>query len=245
MEDFEIVAISDTHNKHKRLGIPESGDLIIHSGDCTSMGRPDEIKRFIRWYGDLDYEKIILVPGNHDFGFEQDIDTYRVLCERHNVTLLIDEAAEFRGVKIWGSPVQPAFCDWAFNRESSLSSVGCRKQYSPIKDHWDKIPEDTDILITHGPPSHILSWTMRGPDAGCPILLDRLENLNVKLHIFGHIHEARGAKALEIGGGKTVFVNASSLNLQYMPWGKHNYFKMKYSDIIQGIPPTCPVLDRQ
>ena len=55
---------------------------------------------------------------------------------------LEDSSCEVLGYKIWGSPWTPWFCDWGFNARRGEES----------KSHWDKIPNDTDIILTHGPP---------------------------------------------------------------------------------------------
>ena len=72
---------------------------------------------------------------------------------------------------------------------------------------YSKIPEDTEILLTHTPAHRILDETRKGVRAGCGVLAERLKELErCRLHVFGHIHEARGA---EIGEGHKVHVNAA------------------------------------
>lgn len=116
--------------------------------------------------------------------------------------VLNDSGFEFDGVKIWGSPITPWFHDFAFNRHRGMR----------IRPHWDMIPDDTNILVTHGPPMGILDLTSRGIYAGCQDLLERIKQLKqLKLHLFGHIHEAHGIVTDE---GMT-YSNASMMNLQY------------------------------
>ena len=113
---------------------------------------------------------------------------------------LEDSGVEIEGIKFWGSPVTPWFHDWAFNR------------LSDIKHHWDLIPVDTTILITHGPPKGILDLTRSRLNVGCPILLEKIKELkDLKIHSFGHIHEAHGVQEID----EVTFVNASTLNLYY------------------------------
>lgn len=84
--------------------------------------------------------------------------------------------------------------------------------YDIIKPHWDMIPENTDVLITHGPPHGILDQTVRGKlHVGCQELLEAVYRIKPKLHLFGHIHEARGK--IEYDG--ITFMNASSVDLRY------------------------------
>jgi Icc-related predicted phosphoesterase len=107
---------------------------------------------------------------------------------------------EFNGIKIWGSPVQPCYKNWAFNRNRG----------SEIKKHWDKIPSHIDILITHGPSYSKLDRTIDGLNVGCKDLLDRVNCLRPKYHIFGHIHESYGCEK-DISTG-VISINASLVN---------------------------------
>lgn len=205
-DSLKIDCISDTHNKHKQLKLP-GGDILIHSGDVSGRGHSGEIIPFLNWYADQDYGRLVLVPGNHDWGFEKDPGRYVQECKDRDIILLNDSGCEIEGIKVWGSPVQPWFHSWAFNRQRGAD----------IQRHWDMIPTDTEILVTHGPPYMILDDTLRGgPGAhvGCQDLYSQiLKTPSIKLHVFGHIHEGAGHL---IFGGKT-YVNASSLDGNYQP----------------------------
>jgi predicted phosphodiesterase len=208
---MKILCISDTHNKHKQIPKEylenKSGEIsmIIHAGDMTGRGHKNEILPFLDWYNDLNFKYKILIAGNHDFMFEtypKEIED--MLKNRPNITYLNDSGIEIDGVKIWGSPVQPWFYNWAFNRRDA-----------EIKPHWDMIPLDTDILIVHGGPKGVgyLNLTMEGEDVGCPYLFDKLSELkNLSLFVQGHIHEGHGV--FQFADGAT-FVNASVLNRRY------------------------------
>jgi Icc-related predicted phosphoesterase len=125
-----------------------------------------------------------------------------MLAEYPNITYLNDSGVEIDGVKFWGSPVQPWFYNWAFNRKGT-----------DICKHWDMIPNDTHVLLTHGPVKGYLDMTQRGEPVGCPYLLEKITQMsNLKLHVCGHIHEAYGRMDFPDGG---IFVNASVLNLRY------------------------------
>lgn len=212
LEGLKIDAISDTHNKHKKIVLP-GGDILLHSGDVSGRGQSGEILPFLDWYAEQDYSTIILVPGNHDFGFEKEPERYAKECKDRNIILLNDSGCTVEGIKVWGSAVQPWFHDWAFNRMRGAD----------IRKHWDLIPADTELLITHGPPHMILdNADARGYDnhVGCEDLSRRLLDLKVKLHVFGHIHEGAGYKYKD----GTTYVNASSLDGMYMfdgPGYKH------------------------
>lgn len=211
LEGLKIDCISDTHGRHKKIKLP-GGDILIHSGDVSGRGEEDEILAFLDWFADQDYSHLILIPGNHDFGFESHPEKYAAECKARNIILLNDSGCEVEGIKIHGSPYQPWFHSWAFNRARTPAEA--TKLHPWIKPHWDKIPEDTEILVTHGPPHMILDdANARGYSnhVGCEELGKRIRETKVKLHIFGHIHEGAGYKYLD---GRT-YVNASSLDGMY------------------------------
>jgi len=89
---------------------------------------------------------------------------------------------EIEGVRFWGSPWQPWFFDWAFNLERG----------EEIRAKWELIPDDTEVLITHGPPQGHGDMTSRGEGAGCADLLARIRQVKPRYHLFGHIHEGYG-----------------------------------------------------
>lgn len=197
---MKIVAISDTHTQHRKLKLPDA-DMIIHAGDISSRGLPQEVLDFYDWFSGLNYTYKIFIAGNHDFYFEdQSFETIREEIPE-GIIYLNDSGVEIEGLKIWGSPVQPWFYDWAFNR----------KRGEDIKQHWNLIPKDTDILITHGPAFGVLDKTIRGTSVGCEDLRKSIDMIKPKVFICGHIHEAYGVE--EVSG--TKFVNASVLNVDY------------------------------
>jgi predicted phosphodiesterase len=203
---MKVTCISDTHSKH--LHIPTKyltgGDCILHSGDISGRGSRKEVEYFLEWYNELPYTHKILIAGNHDFFFEEapEYEIEAVLAKYPNITYLNDSGVEIDGIKIWGSPVQPWFHNWAFNRKGE-----------EIVKHWDMIPLDTHILLTHGPIYGYLDKTRAGDSVGCPYLLDKLKELTeLKLFQFGHIHEAYGS--FQIADGP-LLINASVLNLSY------------------------------
>ena len=204
---MNITCISDTHNQHNNIPSKylTGGDCIIHSGDMTGRGSRGEVETFLAWYNELPYTHKILIAGNHDFFFEEapEYEIEAVLAKYPNIIYLNDSGVEIEGIKIWGSPVQPWFYNWAFNRKGT-----------EICKHWDLIPLDTDILITHGPAKGYLDLTLHGDVTGCPYLLEKISEMtNLKLFVHGHIHEAYGRVDFPDGG---VFLNASVLNARYV-----------------------------
>lgn len=198
---MKLICISDTHGLHNKIIYPK-GEILIISGDITERGNLSEAKRALDFFSSLDYQQIILIAGNHDFCFENNFNKTGKLLKRYkNIIYLNDSGIEINGFKIWGSPVQPIFYWWAFNKTS--------KQ---LKKHWNMIPEDTDMLITHTPPYSILDKNDFGQNCGCVDLYNRIQKLNLKYHIFGHIHESYGRD--EIDGIK--FINCSILDENYI-----------------------------
>ncbi len=195
---MKIVCLSDTHGKHAQLQVPE-GDILIHAGDFTKRGLIGEVQQFNDWLTTQPHKHKIVIAGNHDFLFEQNPALAQSLL--NEAMYLEDEFVEIEGIKFWGSPITPWFFDWAFNRQRGAE----------ITAHWQKIPKDTDILITHGPPKGILDKTMHGLEVGCQDLLEAVQRICPRYHIFGHIHEAYGIHQID----NTQFINASILDINY------------------------------
>jgi Icc-related predicted phosphoesterase len=195
-----IVALSDTHNRHHRLSIPD-GDILIHAGDITDMGELSDVRSFNKWLGTLPHQHKLVIAGNHDFCFEDQPETAEALLT--NCTYLFDEAITLRGLTFYGSPWQPWFYNWAFNL----------RRGPEIRAKWDLIPNSVDVLITHGPPVGCLDRTFRGEQVGCADLLEAVRRIGPTYHIFGHIHEAYG----RLSDSHTEYINASTCTLQYEP----------------------------
>jgi Icc-related predicted phosphoesterase len=205
---IRIVCISDTHGMHGEIEVP-AGDLLVHAGDVSQRGRVEEIRGFGRWLAGLPHRRKILVAGNHDFLFQDEPELARELVQDDSVTYLQDSGTEFEGLRIWGSPWQPWFHDWAFNLRPG----------EPLARVWRQIPAETDLLVTHGPPFGVLDRVGRGGmSVGCEELTRRLTRLDVKLHVFGHIHEAHGVRGAEgEAGSGPLSINASCCTLRMRP----------------------------
>lgn len=172
--------LSDTHMRHDRVRVPPC-DLLLHAGDFTRRGTRDEAVAFLRWLGAQPARHKVLVAGNHDDCFERDGAWARDACRREGVTYLENELVEIEGLRVWGSPMTPIFRHMAFNRpDEALASV------------WGQIPDNLDVLITHGPPRGVCDRMFLGARVGCPLLRDRVREARPKVHLFGHIHEASG-----------------------------------------------------
>jgi len=200
MPRLRIVCISDTHGQHPKLGVPD-GDVLIHAGDFMAFGdTPREIVDFNQWLGKQPHRHKIVIAGNHDLMFERHPGAARELLD--NAIYLENSGTEVEGLKIWGSPVQPEFNNWAFNVARGAA----------IRRYWEMIPDSTDVLVTHGPPFGMLDKPHPStPHLGCEELAKAVERIKPRLHIFGHIHGGHG----QLTANGMCFVNASVVNEAY------------------------------
>ena len=209
---MKITLISDTHNKHKLITDDLiGGDLLIHAGDISSMGYEHEILEFCKWFNSIDnYDHKVFIAGNHDWGFQNNIDrinqiinSYKTINYLQDDWLKVSYDQTDSMVNIYGSPWQPEFYNWAFN----LPRKG-----NQLKEKWDNIPTDTDILITHGPVyGYVDKVVGQYENLGCELLTERIKEIKPKIHVCGHIHSGYGYTF----DGDTHYINASVLNEQY------------------------------
>lgn len=211
---MEITFISDTHwciaeeaQRQEITDLLTGGPILVHAGDVSGRGSEREIRLFLEWFSKLPYAHKIMIAGNHDFFFEvaSKDRVNEVLAEYPEITYLNDSGVTIEGIKFWGSPVTPYFHNWAFNRFQK-----------EIAEHWDLIPNDIDVLITHGPPYGILDKVYHDKqNVGCLILKNKVKEVKPQVHVFGHIHEAMGVH--EEDG--TTYINASVVDLRYKLYG--------------------------
>lgn len=217
-DTLRFVCIADTHTYHDKVEIPD-GDVLLIGGDISFTGHFPDLIRFDAWLANLPPDKHgikIYIAGNHDKTFHSHASYAESLIT--SAIYLRDDLTEVKGVKIWGAPWTPKFgYGWAFNRTRG----------NDIQKAWDLIPDDIDILITHGPPrSHgdlvCASYsTNKGEEVGCWDLREALKRVKPKVHLFGHIHEGYGVTEIEYdGGGKTYCINASICTEYYDPSNK-------------------------
>lgn len=147
---MRIVNISDTHNMHDRIGKVPDGDVLIHAGDMSGVGKGKSIKRFTEWMKDQPHKHKIVIPGNHDLSLDprlprarrkgaltpiEEVEKYF----KDGITLLRHEEVTIESLKFFGSPYTPEFYDWAFMYKHSAAEAV-----------WSDVPK-CDVLITHGP----------------------------------------------------------------------------------------------
>lgn len=248
---MRITHISDTHNKHNQLkGKLPGGDILIHSGDITSIGRKDEVERFIKWFNGIDnYTHKIFIAGNHDLTFDREI-LYRDKAAYFDGASWTDEVAEGKPdwlqnlldielnpnvfylennfievdqIKIWGSPISPTFgYGWAFNKDRGQE----------INQIWNNIPNDTDIVITHSPIyGYCDKASNTNQNVGCEDLYHRLQEVKPHLHFAGHIHEAYGYGTIPYkdAWGDIYTFNGCSCNLRYEVYNEPITFDYNFS----------------
>lgn len=201
--------MSDTHGMHHRVAMPAWVDVMLHAGDLSITGETSVIRDFFEWYNQLPYTYKIFIAGNHDLTFQEEPGLIRDMLKQYpNIIYLEDNTVEVGGLKIYGSPYTVWYGNWAFMEADHM--LGAR---------WQNIPDDVDILITHGPAYGVLDKAMRGNLCGSQTLMSRiiaLERNKLKLHLCGHIHEAYGYKKTD-ECNKTLFINASCVNYEFEP----------------------------
>lgn len=189
-----MVILADTHQLHREVSVP-FGDILLHAGDFTMFSNSkNAIVDFNNWLGELPHRHKIVVPGNHESFLADDLSKRSMLS---NAIVLIDEGIEIEGLRIWGSPVTP-LSGVAFGMSSAAER---RRLYA-------QIPEGTGVIITHGPPYCILDSAPGSTHhSGCLELLEGVLRVRPRLHVFGHIHGARGIVHID----QTTFVNGAMI----------------------------------
>lgn len=225
----KIGFISDLHTFHERwentmfergkLTELNHADIIVFCGDMSSQGYSFECESFMKWFdGFMPHAQKVMIAGNHDFFFDTnwkahtdrgakrfrvktpspdaDQKVEELLLKYPRIHYLNDSGVNLYGLNFWGSPVTPWFHDWAFNR---TRCDGQENVVNGIKQHWDKIPNDTDILVVHGPPYKKLDLLApkfrrfnEDINVGCKDLSIAIERVQPRVVSFGHIHEGHG-----------------------------------------------------
>lgn len=200
---LKIAAISDTHGR-QGWRLPEC-DVFIHAGDMTAGGTLPETAAFAEWLNGIVQQLgspryAIIVPGNHDKCFQETPELAWCLFGP-NVHVLVDQSLTIEGVTFYGSPWTPPFCEWHFMAtEDRLETI------------FSAIPDEVDVLITHGPPAGILDPGWKKEHAGSRSLRMAVGKRSIRHHVFGHLHGA-GGQSRRVG--ETEFHNVSACNEAY------------------------------
>lgn len=193
---MKVVVISDTHCRHQELVLPP-GDMIIHCGDHSNKGNLKESLLFLDWYFRQDYKYKLMICGNHEKAWDT-TQRYLLTQQAKDLGIIYLENSPWIspcGKTFWGSPVTKKFNGWAFMKDPGQDMAR----------HWSQIPENLDVLITHGPPAGILDKNSQGESIGDEDLLQRIIQVKPYVHLFGHVHESYGHLSVD----KTKFYNVS------------------------------------
>lgn len=214
---MKTIILSDTHCRLRKIDVP-AGDLLLHAGDLTFKGDIKEISQELR-----ELERIsknftygcVFIAGNHDRLAEQQPFLMKQMALDHGLTYLDHSSTVINGFNIFGSAYSPEFCNWSFGYDRAEAFK-----------YWSEIPDNTHILITHGPPMGVLDSvikfnSMKGEyveeKVGCLDLYNRIQELKeLKVHCFGHIHQNYGIQVFN----KIYSVNASVCTENYRPINK-------------------------
>lgn len=210
---FKIYHISDTHTYEKELEVPKDIDIVIFSGDCSNpqelYKNEQEVRNFITWFSSLPIKYKIFCAGNHDLSIERgwltkenfttagiiylendfvDLDFNAGWHQMSTSEKLGSTITTKNKLRIWGSPITPTFgIGWAFNKNRAKTG-----------EVWATIPEDTDIIVVHGPPKGILDLSYNRNNqlqfCGDEALRKRIRQIKPKLVCFGHIHDCEGIR---------------------------------------------------
>jgi len=177
---MKVLAFSDTHSLHKELLTDElkekEAEVIICAGDFSSNN--NNFYDFAEWFGKLNIKHKILIAGNHDEELHYNKDSSKYILKDNGIIYLEDSEIIIDNVKFYGSPWTPIYFHYSF-----------MKTETGLKVMFNKIPDDTNVLITHGPAYKILDKTNLNLNVGSYSLKNKIETLkNLKHHVFGHIH---------------------------------------------------------
>lgn len=198
-EAIRVVVFGDTHEHHRDVSVPD-GDLLIHVGDITRNSfSPRAIQDFDAWLGHLPHQYKIVIPGNHDYSLAD--PAWQKLIT--SAILLINNGVELMGLKIWGTPITPVD-HGHFGGETA----------SDRENQFRAIPDETNILISHGPPHGILDRNnISSVPQGCHELLAAVTRIKPMVHVFGHIHAGYGRRQI----AETLFVNCAVAGMLSRP----------------------------
>lgn len=201
---IKIAAISDTHGMHELLDyeIEACGDIdiLIHCGDHSGRSTKGSTLRFLEWFGAIkNCKHKVFIAGNHDMWLETEKPELP-----DGVTYLENSGVVLEGVKLWGTPITPQFGNWAFMGNNEMQ-----------KKAFELVPDNLDVLITHGPPYQIFDYTNNNEFAGSGRHLQCLKEKQPKYNIFGHIHEGSDKVTDERVWVNTTCCNVSMLDGAY------------------------------
>lgn len=202
---MRLVCISDTHRTEPAL---PDGDVLIHAGDGTYRGERHELRAWWYYLQRQPHKHKIVIAGNHDISLDEcmgrgdSLYWEHVVRNDYGLTYLRESEVTIDGIRFWGSPVQPHFYNWAFQKARG----------DELARHWAQIPDNLDVLITHGPPKGFGDVNAHDSRIGDEDLLNRVLQVRPRFHIYGHAHHGYGVREFN----NITFVNCSVLNEDYV-----------------------------
>jgi Icc-related predicted phosphoesterase len=224
MAELKLVCISDLHGYLP--AIPPCDILLVAGDICPAYNHSLDFQslwirtNLVEWRTQQPAKHCIFCAGNHDFIFQKTAcglgyhhEDYGMLSNPTWLCYAEDEVVDCCGLKIYSSPWQKLFGGWAFNLEEKY-----------MQEKWAKMPDDVDIILSHGPPYSYgddVSWenydgSITKEKTGSLSFTKRIIEVQPKLVVFGHIHSGYGKYQL----GSTVLLNASYVNDNYRPVNK-------------------------
>jgi len=199
-----IDCISDLHGYEPQL---PGGDLLLLAGDYTAGNKIIQWNNFFEWLINQPYRKKILIAGNHDGLLSSSFSKTEIDFE-----YLCDSGTKFEGLNIWGTPWTP----WFHGVNPACKFFMANKTH--LEKKFKLIPENIDILITHGPMFEVLDENKNKFNCGSYSLKNHINRSTPKFHICGHIHEqGNKQKIYEYEGKKITCINCSYVNEEYEP----------------------------
>ncbi|MCJ1449767.1 hypothetical protein MMC28_000095 [Mycoblastus sanguinarius] len=226
ISDTHNFEFGDTAGGLRPLQLPTpTVDVLLHCGDLTQVGGVSSFKKALKMLGSIDAELKFVIPGNHDLeldkpywkaqcdneGIPEDAEDHDLAVEAMTGPLAGEAGVSFLNegthpftlksgatFKIYLSPYTPAFGDWAFAYEHNEDRFnGPQHVPAGVASIATKpIPDDVDIVMTHGPPKGILDWCPQG-NVGCENLLHAIRRVKPMMHCFGHVHEGNGVEVID------------------------------------------------
>ena len=247
-----FLIISDTHDAE--LTMPKC-DVLLHCGDLTEDGSPASLKTTLKALGKADAELKLVIAGNHDISLDEsyylseggwkkdhmeacalvssqeDSEASKngiVFLEEGTHTFTLQSEATFR---IYASPYTPQYGASAFqypSEEDRFNDATSTPKWSKnVSTEKSTIPENIDIVMTHGPPKYLLDATADGRSPGCEHLRRAIARTQPRLHCFGHIHRGYGAQRIEYDNMKTPADDPDCINVLPKEWVGKNQAKRK------------------
>lgn len=219
---MRICCISDMHGQ-LHFSVKES-DLLLIAGDILpAWDRQSSyaiqanflLESFYPWVKEQPVKEVVMIAGNHDWIFDGMMRMVPPMPK--NIHYLLDEDIEIMGLKIYGTPQQPIFNDWAFNQTPERLEM-----------YYSQIPDGLDILLTHSAPYKIMDkvdFPNFKSHEGSKILKKRISEVKPKYVVFGHFHGQYGVEKKDYMGNIT-FVNCSLVNEAYEMVKKPIYLEL-------------------